>query len=665
MSLGFSSKRNLKSLFGKFGLGAKAALSTGVDFFTMHTVYNGYKTSFMIFKTDYEPITPKSESTIEDIWDVKMVNGATTKRSIFWEPETSLNSVEIELEVKAHNIDIYRNAVIDQFQHFNGKVQFDFMMFKYGVWHNDMLNLKPLYESENILIPVSSSYYTPIILIDNISYGPINWGELEMEDRRGALAIKTTGSEIDITPNRESVKYTERTKQVILKAIADTEEEATIYLEDKMPKIDSSDIFALVDNSKEINKEQDSTMKSFAKFLNLTNLKLKYTFKEEWFGNKKLTAKVNQELFDALFYNYKLRRVTISLKATKAVTNLTKIESFNDLVNSKFILAFTYCSIYIRSNNNTRMTTTVNKKDYHPSEFRHYARELLLRKCDIYLDEYEYVDDFEGELDGGETKLDVISLAKLRRLNSEILYRYYGGYATLQSCTLKIASLKDHFAYYDNVVICTQEYSKWGKYVERLYADLDDSIHMIYVAKNVVRDFLPYGTFITEHLRNFNPKTGVLTISPTLYFSNTIRKVSEMIDKHEYSWNYNLATEMNPKLEKLWDYVSEINKNNHLNSDYGMSGIITEFLDNLNKIQAVLKSDESDTKKRITSRAVFGAEVTYIDAYDIEFVSELEKTLIKLGPLVDLYPALKPNYDKKSIKLLNILINTLNETEQL
>ena len=41
LELGYSTKRNTSENFGAFGLGAKAALSTGVDFYTIETVHNG------------------------------------------------------------------------------------------------------------------------------------------------------------------------------------------------------------------------------------------------------------------------------------------------------------------------------------------------------------------------------------------------------------------------------------------------------------------------------------------------------------------------------------------------------------------------------------------------------------------------------------------------
>ena len=62
LELGYSTKRNTSENFGAFGLGAKAALSTGVDFYTIETIHNGkrfkcncynYKTDFIISKFNW------------------------------------------------------------------------------------------------------------------------------------------------------------------------------------------------------------------------------------------------------------------------------------------------------------------------------------------------------------------------------------------------------------------------------------------------------------------------------------------------------------------------------------------------------------------------------------------------------------------------------------
>jgi len=66
--LGYSSKRNLKNLIGKFGVGAKSGLATGVDYYTMETRYNGFKTTFMIFKHDYESVTQQNPNGFTEKW---------------------------------------------------------------------------------------------------------------------------------------------------------------------------------------------------------------------------------------------------------------------------------------------------------------------------------------------------------------------------------------------------------------------------------------------------------------------------------------------------------------------------------------------------------------------------------------------------------------------
>ena len=64
LELGYSTKRNTSQNFGAFGLGAKVALSTGVDFYTIETVHNGkkFKCNCYPYKTDF--LIPKFNPSI-------------------------------------------------------------------------------------------------------------------------------------------------------------------------------------------------------------------------------------------------------------------------------------------------------------------------------------------------------------------------------------------------------------------------------------------------------------------------------------------------------------------------------------------------------------------------------------------------------------------------
>lgn len=684
--LGYSSKRNLKAVFGKFGSGAKAGLATGVDYFLMKTVYNGYSTSFMIFKTDYEAITPKTSASKVEEWTVKMTNGDTAVRSVYWEPSIEENSVTIELEVKPHNKDSYFQAVIEQFQHFNGKVQFDYK--DNDNWVTNYLNDKPIYESENLLIPTRSSYHSPVILVDGISYGLISWAELELEHRAGIVALKVKATDIDITQSRESLKWTEKTKKVILESISKAKTEATEYTSKRLELTNEYDLFEIIDKYSNISTGTDSTMKIFSQFLNMSSVKPKYTFNPKWFGGKTLTTVLDSELFDALFYSYSIKEVSITITyENKAKINSYAINNFNDFLYKKVIFSdHNYLGpqtanyilnedllvdsiIYIRPDpTKKRKTSDIMETEYLTGELKTYARELFIRQCDIYLDKYEYeieeVEPEEGDdIDGEEVKISLPSLAKLRRQNAEVLYRY--GSHTYSNMTVKISHLKKHFEG-KNVIICTQEYRAWGKFLSQIDSLMNPyyNTKIIYVAKDMLREFLPYGTFVTDYLRKYDPVTKELAISKELYFYNTLKKIEVVKDKYaeaSLEWYDHLIEAFNPDLFKPI-YLGYSSYECTRYTDSKIDATVNSFLEDLDLVDDLKLQKESSKIIKETTKACFKVStINNIDTYDKAFVAKLEETLNILMPIKDFIPLMhNMKIGKKQLKMLKLLINTLN-----
>ncbi|KKL85015.1 hypothetical protein LCGC14_1958970, partial [marine sediment metagenome] len=402
--LGYSSKRNMKNVIGKFGFGAKVGLATGVDYFIMNTVYNGYRTSFMIFKHDYEAITIKSKTGKREIWTVKMSNGTVHEKSIFWSKTNEKNSVQIVLEVKKHNKKAFINAVKDQFQYFNGRVRFTYDdMDNYA--QVDALNETPLYESDTLLIPKYSTYTTPHILVDNIAYGIISWDELELEKRRGKVAIKVKATDVDITQSRESLKWTEKTKKVILKSIRKAETEASEYISSLIDITAEDNIFAINDTYGGLSGD-DPVSSIFSKFLSKYNIKPK--FKIDYHSLPKMKVPMDTRLFETLFYDFKVRRIKLDHTASGTKIRTTIIDSFEGIRKSKIVyerkghlgpkLAEHLLNhefdvgelIYIRPRVDRMKTrVSIQDKDLQVTELNSYVYSLLDKYGDLNLDDYE------------------------------------------------------------------------------------------------------------------------------------------------------------------------------------------------------------------------------------------------------------------------------------
>ena len=254
LELGYSTKRNTSENFGAFGLGAKVALSTGVDFYTITTVHNGkkFKCNCYNYKTDF--IIPKFNlETGKENPFITFSDGT----KVYYEESYALNYTEISFGVKRHNRSRFIDAVEEQLLYINNV---EFTVIDESNFEEKMeFHAKVEHNSKNLIISDSYVFSRPHIVIvkdenatTGINYGHINFRELEMEDMWGAIAFKCpmrqvmrdpdTGKEIvlqegvDVTPSREKVIWNEATKayvqELINRAAAEATEIAQKELED-------------------------------------------------------------------------------------------------------------------------------------------------------------------------------------------------------------------------------------------------------------------------------------------------------------------------------------------------------------------------------------------------------------------------------------------------
>lgn len=74
-----------------------------------------------------------------------------------------------------------------------------------------------LYRDENLIIPKDNYYAVPHLVLNNVVYGTIDFAEMEMDQKKGNVGIIGDPSEIDVNQSRETVRYTERTRNAIKK----------------------------------------------------------------------------------------------------------------------------------------------------------------------------------------------------------------------------------------------------------------------------------------------------------------------------------------------------------------------------------------------------------------------------------------------------------------
>lgn len=702
--LGYSSKRNMKHVIGKFGAGAKAGLATGVEYFSMTTTYNGFKTSFMIYKHDYDNITPEHENGKEEVWEVKMSNGRTEKKHIYWTPTTEPNGVEISLEVKKHNKKLCIDSVKSQFQYFNGRVHLTHRKDN-GESIVDPLNKTPLYESSNLLIPKYSTYNSPHILVDGISYGIVSWDELELERRTGRIAIKVHATDVDITQSRESLKWTEKTKQTILKAVEKTKDEASDYITRQL-SVNDGNIFQLTRMYSNVHKSaEDSVSAAFKKFLDLSYIKAKFKLGEPF----NVDARMGYRLFDFLFYSFNIRRVSTYNQGGKTKIRTERIESFSGLGSGKIVYAEgaslgprlavhllnKYESghfIYIRkSTTRIKAILELYDKEYSRDEVYEYSRNMIATHCDLNLDTYDVVydeseDDLESEVSSSSEKEPVVKgLAALeRKANKEVLYmQYYNQEFNLKNSyekftyrrnkyTVKISEIENDFDELGNeIVLVPGKFTELGRLMELTHY-LTYGIfptNFVYVSQEVIKNFLPHGILITDYFRKLNTETGELMIGGLIRDLNTLRIFRRIVEEHrDFGMKFNVIealTSINMHQYKELMHNSGTDDLRDLIEERGNIGAhavdtVFAYLEVLEKFHNTVKTGDKDLISQQALELFGSGEIFYLDAYDEEFISTVEDEFKRLEPI---HPILDIIYDMDLThqkELLELLLKTKN-----
>jgi hypothetical protein len=217
-SLAFSTKRLSKFGLGKYGIGAKAALSTGAPYYTVKNRHNGKETWWNVYPYQVEPIIPRWDMPSPSIrGDIPAENPLMTLENgstCYYKNTSEKNGLEIILEVKKHHKQQYIDAVKSQL------LYFDNILFRIeaanGVIDTIPVKADVLYEDEIMILSDNKMYSKPHILINRVNYGNIDFVELELEDKIGNISIKMKPEEVSVSPSREHVLWDEMTRNSVV-----------------------------------------------------------------------------------------------------------------------------------------------------------------------------------------------------------------------------------------------------------------------------------------------------------------------------------------------------------------------------------------------------------------------------------------------------------------
>ena len=229
-SLGYSTKRLSKLPLGKFGIGAKAPLSIN-PYYTIESRYNGLLYRFNVYSTKVESIIPKFNlETGKENVSVEFETGA-----IYALPTELPNGVTITIEAKKHHLDEYKDAVERQLMYFDNV---DFYILEDGNMMHQKFSPSILYEDEYLIISDNRYFNKPHMLLNKVNYGFIDFEELELETMYGNVGIKVLPEDVEVSPSRESLVWSEKTKAMVLQRFRDASQSASTIIQKEMQETD-------------------------------------------------------------------------------------------------------------------------------------------------------------------------------------------------------------------------------------------------------------------------------------------------------------------------------------------------------------------------------------------------------------------------------------------
>ena len=307
----FSTKRNAKKQLGKFGVGSKAGLALQTDYYTMISRYNGAEFHFNAYDYKVDSTVPRinmetgSPNSFYETKAVKDKDGNSMK--FYYLPTDKPNGVEIILQAKKGLRKEFIDAVKSQMLYLDG---IEFELHEEGQIIPQVVKAVIEYEDDIFVLPTAdSTYYSkPHLILNGICYGYVQWLQLEEEERVGNIGIKIDPSAVDVNLNRESVRWTEKTRNAIHDVFKQGELIAEKLINEALVSTDIMD-WCLKSAAAMGGTNQNSIIGRFANIVDVKSMKPKFS------PMPKIKFDRNPEYF---FAGYDVELVTPKQKFSKA-----------------------------------------------------------------------------------------------------------------------------------------------------------------------------------------------------------------------------------------------------------------------------------------------------------------------------------------------------------
>lgn len=216
-----STKRNDNTTLGQFGIGSKSPLSYQ-DSFYINTVYNNKEYNYIYSRGINKPELISLHGYTEQSKQIIYIddNGIERfKTEIVKVPigimTSKCNGTEIKVLIKEEDIGYTLNIAL-----YNELYYFDNIHFKnlsnldnnYQIYELDTFKLRNV---QNESLTLNKELH---IILGQVTY-PIDWKVLGIPKIDTRVGLKFNIGELQVTPNRESIRYIDGTKELILNKI--------------------------------------------------------------------------------------------------------------------------------------------------------------------------------------------------------------------------------------------------------------------------------------------------------------------------------------------------------------------------------------------------------------------------------------------------------------
>lgn len=697
MRLGYSTKRNSKLNIGKFGIGAKVALSTYVDSFRCITAHNGKKFTFDIYSHKVDSVTPKL-----NLETGKINKGYTfaNKYVAYYEETTEKNFTEIRVETKKHHKQQYIDAIKSQLLYLQG------ITFYINSWGDDIeqnVTSDIMYEDDKIILAENRQYSKPHIVIDGVTYGYIDFLELELENKIGNVGIKVGASEVDVTQSRETVIWNEKTRDTVVTRFKEVIGIASAFVEAELKEVDFLKwIKACTTTLTHTNR--NSTLGRLSTLIDKSQITPAYP----------LDKTIKYKGFEKFFQGFRVRLIN---KVYDSKTSKERVKRGDQVTSwSSAQLDHTYIQLgdtkhkkdlYLYSIANPDQGSYASKQslmiiepvelppdtkltEEQQEKYLKYQSKLLALLQKSGMTDYEGVEvpaDWKDKLDemeeaeekGESYDAPKLTPAELREQNQETVFKspdrdYYNNDVTFRKGEWKIASIasidenpaveklvygfgndRDGLEFVFNFINANKR--SWGKVNiisiatknEKYYKDLKKSI------------------YIKDLFKQIDVKKKTITVDPIIIAYNTTRLINKNMNNLRFLSNYAMIDdEVSERYLTLYTYVMA-NKQAPYSSK--IDDELDTFLDKLVEFQLFVQEVEGNDKmiskksgELFGSTAFENSNVVDMEMYKLytDLLSYAEPISVMLNQLKPLTEASTGVNEELELEIRNYVAHKLN-----